>query len=532
MKRLLLAFVLLTLALLPLSSLSEGIQYPLHYEEPITITAIRQEVGGTGVFTGENVDYENNVWTQELLDRYNIEVKYLWVVDASQYQTKLNLTLASGELPDVMNVGITQLASLVLDGLAYDMSELFKGAPERVLNYCGGLNTLAYLAASDNGEGLYGIPYAGGNSMRTMNIRKDWLDKLQLDVPQTFEDVIEIARAFALQDPDGNGLQDTVGLPVPVNVYVANTALYNSFHAYPEYYYEGEDGALVYGTVQPQMKAALARLRELYAEGVVYPEFGTATEAQLVADSKQGIVFGFYWTPLTTLQNAVSNDPEAQWITLPLLSVDEQPVLVQNPQTASYNYIVTSAECAHPEAILQMMDMYGEFFLEANTEEIFTRFVNDVNGNEVWQACAPPARMDYALRGIAMHKQIAQLMAGTIDPATTLVEARSVFERIKSYQAGDTSLWCWEAIYKDSGPLYWESYYLDNGFTLDKANIGAPTETQLNKDATLQKILQEGFMAIIKGADIETFDAVVANWYSAGGQDILDELNAWYESIK
>ena len=45
-----------------------------------------------------------------------------------------------------------------------------------------------------------------------LNIRKDWLDKVGMTAPESFEDVVEIARAFTTQDPDGNGQNDTWGL--------------------------------------------------------------------------------------------------------------------------------------------------------------------------------------------------------------------------------------------------------------------------------------------------------------------------------
>src|SRR5690606_11229915 len=56
----------------------------------------------------------------------------------------------------------------------------------------------------------YGIPrYSGGNGSDSLIwIRQDWLDKLQLDPPETIEDMEKIMDAFVHQDPDGNGKDD------------------------------------------------------------------------------------------------------------------------------------------------------------------------------------------------------------------------------------------------------------------------------------------------------------------------------------
>ena len=43
-------------------------------------------------------------------------------------------------------------------------------------------------------------------------IRKDWLAKLGLDMPQTWEELYEVCHAFTYNDPDGNGVNDTYGL--------------------------------------------------------------------------------------------------------------------------------------------------------------------------------------------------------------------------------------------------------------------------------------------------------------------------------
>ena len=43
-------------------------------------------------------------------------------------------------------------------------------------------------------------------------LRKDWMDELGLEEPETVEDAIEIIRAFVEKDPGGNGEGNTIGL--------------------------------------------------------------------------------------------------------------------------------------------------------------------------------------------------------------------------------------------------------------------------------------------------------------------------------
>ena len=59
----------------------------------------------------------------------------------------------------------------------------------------------------------YGLPEPPPLPKREgLVIRKDWLDKLGLEVPTTPEELLAVAKAFTEQDPDGNGKNDTYGL--------------------------------------------------------------------------------------------------------------------------------------------------------------------------------------------------------------------------------------------------------------------------------------------------------------------------------
>ncbi|MFJ3895735.1 extracellular solute-binding protein [Streptomyces sp. NPDC090083] len=59
----------------------------------------------------------------------------------------------------------------------------------------------------------YGIPYS--RQAQTLMIRKDWLRKLGLKAPTTWQEMLTVAKAFATRDPDGDGKKDTYGMVVP-----------------------------------------------------------------------------------------------------------------------------------------------------------------------------------------------------------------------------------------------------------------------------------------------------------------------------
>jgi multiple sugar transport system substrate-binding protein len=59
----------------------------------------------------------------------------------------------------------------------------------------------------------YGIPYS--RQAQTLMIRKDWLKKLGLKAPTTWQEMLDVAKAFATRDPDGDGKKDTYGIVAP-----------------------------------------------------------------------------------------------------------------------------------------------------------------------------------------------------------------------------------------------------------------------------------------------------------------------------
>lgn len=59
----------------------------------------------------------------------------------------------------------------------------------------------------------YSIPYS--RQAQTLMIRTDWLKKLGLKAPTTWQEMLSVAKAFATEDPDGDGKADTYGMVVP-----------------------------------------------------------------------------------------------------------------------------------------------------------------------------------------------------------------------------------------------------------------------------------------------------------------------------
>ncbi len=238
---------------------------PEKYDPPIEITTVRESVLSY-VKLPEGDDMDNNVWTRAYLDNYGIKLKSMWIAEGyDQFLQKSNLTIVSGDLPDYMQVSPAQFKQLNEAGLIEDLTEVYnKYASESVKRVLAEGGSKAMQSATIDGK-LMAIPWTANPKeiAPVLWVRTDWLEKLKLPEPKTMQDVLAISEAFTKQDPDGNGANDTFGLAAEKALSTL-PGFYNGFHAYSNIWIKDASGQLVFSNIQPEMKAALQKLQEMY----------------------------------------------------------------------------------------------------------------------------------------------------------------------------------------------------------------------------------------------------------------------------
>lgn len=504
------------------------------YEEPITLTAVRYLQDGIEFQEGESL--ENNVWSREYADTLGINLEYAWTTPQSEYAQKLNVSAASNSLPDLMWVDAAQLKRMVEDDQLADLTQVYAdfAAPytDQVLHEDGG----SAMESATIGGKLYGLPHiqSGYGSCEVLWVRADWLKALGLETPKTMQDVLDVARAFASEDPDGNGKDDTYGLGVNKGLIAENNLAYavldgffNAYHAYPSIWITDDEGKLAYGGVQPEMKEALAELQKLYAEGVIDPEFGVKDAVKVsenVNAGKVGMFYGYFWTCASGwLQDGKISDPDIDWIAVPIQSIDDEPAKAMAPFATTY-YTVVNKDCKNPEAAIKMYNLVLEkMFGETAQPEVYNSTPDNLAVfNYAYSYGEPPMKNLDAQQAV-----VAALESG--DASGLNAEQTNYYEGCKKYEeSGDLSLWGNYMMYGPTGGLAVINEYVANGNVITDNYYGAPTDGMAEKNATLQKLQLETFTKIITGsADIDEFDTYVENWMNLGGRQITDEVNEW-----
>ncbi|WP_407425147.1 extracellular solute-binding protein [Treponema sp.] len=143
-------------------------------------------------------------------EKLGIDLKLTMLpLNASDRNVKVNAAAEGNMLPDMVVVNREPLMNLVKKGLIMQVDDLYPLMPERTQKM---YNESSRHFATFKGK-CYGFSTPGGKIQKNEGvlIRKDWLDNLNLSVPKTIEEYLNVMRAFTFDDPDGNGKNDTYG---------------------------------------------------------------------------------------------------------------------------------------------------------------------------------------------------------------------------------------------------------------------------------------------------------------------------------
>ncbi len=511
------------------------------YEEEVTIR-IGQEVDPSDkTLPAEDTPLDNQ-YTRNVKENLNINVEHHFTAAPSNYDQKVSLAIASNDLPDAMIVGPVELRQMYEAGQLADLTEVYEHyaspAIKRILESTDGL---AKDSVTFDGK-MMAIPSVQlqADGVHLLWIRQDWLDKLGLEAPKTVEDLEKVAKAFAEQDPDGNGKKDTIGLSGPDinNKLYANflestnnlygfDGIFSAFHSYPGYWLEGEDGKPVYGSTLPETKEALAKLRDMYAKGLIDQEMGVREDSgESVINGQSGMFFAPWWMPYGPITDAVTNNPDANWQAY-ALPLDAEGKYTPHLSTPSSRFVVVRKDYEHPEAAMKMLNN-----LLAN-ESKFDPSKGGPGFYPLRLVFAPSDETEYSVQAIR------EVLAGkkTPDDYKDKPEYKllvSDLEKIKNVKLEP---------YDQLGIQHWDpnadlgtwtrSYALMVGGSplVDQEINGvysqtyAQTKTMESRWVNLKKMEDEIFLKIVMGAEsLDAFDKFVEDWKKQGGDQITDEV--------
>ncbi|MBP1991891.1 extracellular solute-binding protein [Paenibacillus eucommiae] len=506
---------------------------PDKYDPPIQLTTVTLP-NPTLKYAPED-DENNNPWTRRLEKDYGIKVKSLWSVPPEQYEQKMNLAIASGDIPDFFNATPIQFKQLYEAGLLEDLTTMYSTyVPDMVKKFIDEAGPEVMRSATLDGK-LMAIPWTATfkESAPILYVRKDWLKKVNLPEPKTMQDVLKIVEAFATQDPDDNGKDDTVGMLLDKDLSSAS-GFFSGYHAYRELWLIDSTGKLAYSSIQPEMKTALGKLQGMFKAGQLDPEFAMKAEGKTIEEliaGKAGIYYSAMYAPAWPLQQSKDINPQADWGSYPMPSVDNQVALAPHKLNVS-GYWVVKKGIPHPEALLNMLELWSNIQHNNKSEEIYKEFIVGIDGaSTAWSMS--PIKFYRAFNNVNNHLAIAPFLKGEESDLNKLTpDQRNLYSASMKYKNGDNGNWGANEIWGLNGSASIVDGYLKKNQFLSDEYFSTPTPTMVERWESLRKLEIMTMTTIVQGAPLAEFDKFVEQWKKQGGEQITKEVNEWYAKRK
>lgn len=257
------------------------------------------------VHSGLNEENGTAEWAKEFERLTGIQMN-LDIISNNEYTTVLELAFASDTVPDVFDLNGDNMAVYAKQGAIADLTDLIKNS-----DFYDRVDPALWESITLDGK-LYGVPLEIPSGAVTY-VRKDWLDRLGLEIPKTYEEFTNMLKAFKEQIPECTVPITAPGLKTSMNL--------------PEFFqgatpeFTKVDGKWVDGMGQDNMKTALENLSTAYADGLLDSEVVTNTTSNCRDQWYSGSVGVFnYWGGLwgkTLTERLKVNVPDAEVVAIP-----------------------------------------------------------------------------------------------------------------------------------------------------------------------------------------------------------------------
>ena len=495
------------------------------YPELVTYT-LGQMSGANDSNLPEGNTYEDNAYTRYLRNMLNIQNDTIYMESEDRYDEVVNIIAKDRTLPDVLVVSDREtLKELVENDLVEDLTEVFETCTsprikEMYESYGGDL-----LDAGRFDGKLMAVPETViDHGPCLMWLRKDWMDELGLEEPETLEDGFRIVEAFVKNRMGTEEGEEPVGLVCDTDLVGSTSTSYSmdpvfdSFGAHPQRWVK-KDGEITYGSLTEETKKALEYLHELYEKGILDQNFALRANnnlRDLVVEGKCGASFGLWWTPNNPLMDMYGSGGEADW----------EPYYLQEPSNenvyASFRdnkYVVVRKGYEHPEIVMKIISVLFDY---TRYEAEDAREVNEYFALNVDPTARPLViNVDYNEATYQVTEEIREALAGERRTEDMSAISRSYFEACKRYLSG-----------LSPSPEEWAAYksrisavglLIDGGYRPARRNYLDDTDGELPK--SLQDYEKNTFIQIIMGEKpVNYFDTFTEEWYRQGGKELTEQI--------
>ncbi len=504
MRKAFVSVALILTLLLGCAALPAGAEVTLNKDAPIVMWL----PGNGGVSGMEDGATENdNRFINAIREATGYKNLTVTIMPNDQPANTMNMMLASGDYPDVIYVNGQRDFFL-----RYQAEGLWAPVDEAVATYGPAIAELVTSEAwatmmGDDGQ-HYGIPnplhtsYDGKLLTYAVQYRSDWLAGLGTQPPSTPEEFKAALEAIKAADPAGGGATIPYS-PILTNLNFGDAGTMPTLKAAFGLWqpYAMIDGELQ-NTMRLYLKDFLAYMNDLYAEGLVDPEFLYQTSENRLEKFIAGKIFCFdgdVWTKKIR-QTWAANGTEGDTAYLPQMENIDGTKGIAQPFPVANMYMFPKTSKYMNEAI----DLINTFLTDKELE----KFVN------------------FGTEGVHFE-------AGENDTLVPLEpEYSKVIYKIYYRLWFKPDVWWNNAVMGDFHPeIYQYAEAVGEGYQNVNVFAYMPTsEASLNYKSACDDIMNEYVSKIIVGdKPVDAVDEMFAAMDAAGYTEIEAAYKAWYE---
>ena len=327
-------------------------------EEPLELTAHIHNA---------NTEVLNDDWTIEKKagEMTNVYLKGTASVNETDSINAFNLMIASKDIPDLVGGSSVDLIKYGMEGAFAPLEDLIKEHAPNIQKMLDEMPEVKAAITAADGH-IYYIPTLEDSQVsQCWFIRQDWLDKLNLKVPTTTEELHQVLLAFAKDDPNGNGKNDEVGFlsrnGLGADLTGNLTPMFSLFGVNTAFNTNKED-KVVLGAYTPEFKEAMKSVSQWYSEGLIDQEiFTRGGKSRDVLFSANNGALVHDWYPSTSSYNTKMQEsvPGFKLVgMLPPADINGDQWEVESRQTVTGIGTAISAANKNPIESIKYMDFW------------------------------------------------------------------------------------------------------------------------------------------------------------------------------
>jgi len=243
-----------------------GTTYPLSTNTTLSVWA-------NEVINPVYKSYTEQPFYVNLMKRTGVKLDYKFP-RGDQHREAFNLLIASNQLPDIIQYDWLALPGgpekYLKEGYIIPLNDLIDKYAPNLKKYLANHPDVDKMVKTDKGV-YYAFPFLRGDEWLNVYsgpvVRKDWLDKLGLAVPQTINEWEVALKAF----------KDKMGIKAPLTFvcdYTFETGFLSGAYGVELAYYL-EDGKIKYGPQEAGWKDFISLLSRWYKEGLIDADIAT-----------------------------------------------------------------------------------------------------------------------------------------------------------------------------------------------------------------------------------------------------------------